>query len=110
MAGGALSQEVIGRLGLLSVGVYVLRWRGFTGHPWPAILAVSAFAAVCGRLYLARISYPAGEETLQVAVSLAYIFAFHWTLCEVYVRKGFFAAVALHLGLVVKFAVYAVML
>ena len=107
MAGSALSQEVVARFGLLSIGVYLLRWRSFKGHPWPAIAAVSVFSAFSAVIFLDRINFSARLELWQIGVLTLTIFAFQWILCEVYLRKGLLAALALHLGLSARLLIYS---
>jgi len=109
IVGNALSQEVVARFGLLSIGVYLLRWVGFQGRPWPAITVVSGFGVLCSFLFLERMDFAARIGPWPMAFSLLAIFISQWALSEVYVRKGFMAALALHIGLGVRVVIYALM-
>jgi hypothetical protein len=105
-AGNALSQEVVARFGLLSIGVYLLRWRGYQGHPAAAIAAVSLFAVVCSALFYARMGLSTLISPQQALAWLAMAFAAQWVIGETYVRKGLLAALCLHLGLAARAVVY----
>ncbi|HUT55200.1 MAG TPA: hypothetical protein VM658_17555 [bacterium] len=105
-AGNSLSQEVVARFGLLSIGVYLLRWRGHKGHPAAAIAVVSLFAAVCSLLFFQRLGLSGLIEPRRALASLALVFGVQWVLCEVYVRKGLAASLCLHLGLSARLVVY----
>jgi len=105
--GSALSQEVIARLGLLTIAVYFLHWFNFKGHPWPAILVVCLFTVMNVLILSHRFRLAGRIEPQLLHLSLAGSFLFQWLLCEVYIRKGFLAAAALHAGLKIKVLVYA---
>jgi hypothetical protein len=107
--GNALSQEVVARFGLLSIGVYLLRWRGYNGHPTAAIAVVSLFATVCSLLFLVRLNLSIPVSPARLMASLAAVFILQWVLAEVYIRKGLVPAMALHLGLGARLIVYALM-
>ncbi|MFO8058637.1 MAG: hypothetical protein R6V10_15230 [bacterium] len=110
IAGSALSQEVIARLGLFTIAVYFLRWFNFKGHPWPAILVVCLFTVMNFLILSYRFKLAGRIEPGLLHLSLASSFVFQWVMCEVYLRKGFLAAVALHAGLKIKLLLYAVLL
>ena len=110
MLGGAMTQEVIARFGLLTIGVYLFRRLGFMGHPWPAIGLVSLIG--CAGSYVFLLKFDLAQEffTSQIALGLATAFFLQWIFCEVYVRKGFLAALCIHFGLNIKLFVYALVL
>ena len=110
MLGSAITQEVIARFGLLTIGIYLFRRLGFRGHPWPAIALVSLFG--CAGTYIFLLKFDLAQEFLpsQIAVGLTMAFFLQWIFCEVYVRKGFLAASCIHFGLNIKLLVYALIL
>ena len=110
MAGSAISQEVIGRFGLLTVGVYLLRWRNFQGHPWPAMIVISLFSAASSFLFSSRFHLDHRMETYQLVVPLVSTFIMQWIFSEIYLRRGLLAAVGFHLGLAAKLVIYALVL
>ncbi len=106
-AGRALSQEVIVRFGLLTIGVYLWDRWGRKGRPWPAIAAISAFGAAGSYLMMSRLEMVSRLSPSQIMIMLVLSFLMQWILCEVYIRKGFLAAVCVHLGLAVKYVIIA---
>ncbi len=106
--GSAFSQEVIARLGILTIGVYFLHWYNFKGHPWPAILVVCLFTVMSLLIMNYRFRLAGRIEPGLLHLSMASTFIFQWVLCELYIRKGFMAALSLHAGLKIKLIVYAV--
>jgi hypothetical protein len=105
-AGSALEQEVMARFGLVTIGVYLLRWRGFRGHAWPAGLIVSVFMPLAEFLYISRLAFSAVFLGWQLAVYLGLSFVFQWVQAEVYLRKGLVAALAVHFGLGLRLVLY----
>ena len=108
MAGGAIAQEIIARMGLLTIGLYFMdRWK-FKGHPWPAIIVVSAFGA--SGTFFSMAGHNLAFQLLpnQIILCLLLAFAGQWVFCEIYIRKGFFPAVSVHFGMSVKYLVYSV--
>ena len=110
MLGGAITQEVIARFGLLTIGIYLFRRLGFKGHPWPAIALVSLFG--CAGTYIFLLKFNLAQEFVfsQIAIGLTMAFFLQWAFCEVYVRKGFLATSCIHFGLNIKLFLYALML
>ena len=108
MAGIALTQEVVGRFGLLTIGVYLLRRLDLSASNRPAILAVSAFAAFGAMLTASRLGLrpPAG----QLGLAVGFCFAVNWALGEVFLRRGLIAAICLHAGLNLKLLIYSFIL
>ncbi len=110
MLGGALSQEVIVRFGLLTIGIYFWdRWNRM-GHPWPVIAALSAFGATGSYLLISRLDMAARLSFSQIMIMLFFSFTMQWISCEVYVRKGLLASVCVHFGLSIKYLIFAVLL
>lgn len=108
MAGSSLAQEVVARLGLLTIGIYLLRWFSFKGHPWPAIAVVSIFASMSTFItYLDRLKLDERLLPWQLWFSLISIFFFQWIFSEVYVRRGFVAVLLLHFGLSIRVLIYS---
>ena len=110
MLGSAMTQEVIARFGLLTIGIYLFRRLGFRGHPWPAIALVSLFG--CAGTYMFLLKFDLSHKFLpsHIAVGLIMAFLLQWIYCEIYVRKGFLAALCIHFGLNMKLLVYALLL
>jgi hypothetical protein len=106
VVGGALGQEVIARFGLITIVVYLLRWRGSRGHPWPATVIVSAFMTTAEFLYLTWTDIGARLEPWQLGVYLGMQLAFQVFQSEVYLRGGLLAAIAVHLALGLRLVVY----
>lgn len=108
--GSSISQEVVARFGLLTICLYLLRWRRFKGHPWPAVAAVSAFALFSTIVFTTRLELVGRVDPWRFVLSLALTFLFQWLYGEIYVRRGFLAAVSFHFGLSVKLIIYALVL
>ena len=110
MLGGAITQEVISRFGLLTIGIYLLdRWN-FKGYPWPAIALVSLFG--CAGTYVSLLKFDLAQRLFpsEIVLALIIVFILQWVFSEAYVRKGFLAAVCIHFGLSVRLLVYALLL
>lgn len=105
--GSAFSQEVVGRLGLFTIGVYFVRWFGFKGHPWPAMVVVGLFSMLSALMFNHRFQIGVRIDPSILKLSLVGVFLFQWLMCEVYLRKGLLAALSLHLGLKIKLLVYS---
>ena len=108
MAGTALTQEVVGRFGLLTIGVYLLRRLDLSASNRPAILAVSAFAAFGVLLTAGRLGLR--PPAFQLVLAAGYHFAVNWVLGEVFLRRGLIAVVCLHAGLNLKLLIYSFIL
>lgn len=108
MAGGAIAQEVIARMGLLTIALYFMdRWK-FKGHPWPAIIFVSLFGAAGSFFSLAGHNLAGQLLPNQIILCLVLAFAGQWVFCEIFIRKGFIPAAGIHFGMSVKYLVYSV--
>ncbi len=105
--GGAISQEVIVRFGLLTIGVYLVDKWTRQGRPWPAIAVLSVFGAAGSYLLISRLDMVSGLSTSQITIMLLLSFLIQWILCEVYVRRGLLAALCVHLGLSIKYLVFS---
>lgn len=108
MAGESLTQEVIARFGLLTIGVYLLRRFEITDSNLPAIFAVSGFAAVGAAVSTGRLGLELSG--LQMALAVLLSFARNWILAEVFLRRGLIASVGLHAGLNLKLLLYSFIL
>jgi hypothetical protein len=107
MAGAAVVQEAIFRLGLMTIGLYFLhRWR-WRGYPWPVILPVAVFGAVGNYLLLVKFNLVQILPPAQVTVSVFLSLGFQWLYCHLYLKWGFAATVAFHLGMEGKLLIYA---
>lgn len=110
MLGSAITQEVLARLGLLTIGIYFLdRWK-FKGYPWPAVAAIAMFGTLGTYLFLTRFGIAQKVSIYHFLISLFLAFGLQWIFCAIYLRWGFVAAVCIHIGLNVKYLIYAVML
>jgi hypothetical protein len=110
MLGGAITQEVIARFGLLTIGIYLLGRWGFKGHPWPAIALISLFGSFGTVVFLLKFELAQKLTLSQLAPTLMMVFVLQWIFGELYVRKGFMAALCVHFGLSVKLVIYALLL
>ncbi len=110
VVGSSVTDEVVARFGLVTIMVYLLRWRGMKGHPWPASLAVSLFGALSSFLFLTRLNIDVDLTYLELAATMAFKVLVNYILCEVYLRKGLVASLCLHLGLQVRLVAYALLL
>jgi hypothetical protein len=107
VAGSAVGQEVVMRFGLVTICVYLLRWRGFKGHPWPATAAVSVFMSVGQLLMWRRFHFFEEFAAWQAgAYSVAFL-VFQALLAEVYLRRGLWFALVLNSGLGVRIIIYS---
>jgi hypothetical protein len=109
MAGAALVQETIFRLGLMTIGLYFLRRWGWCAYPWPVILPVAVFGAVGNYLVLVKFNLVPILPPAQVTVSMFLSLIFQWLYCHLYLKRGFTATVAFHVGMEGKLLVYALM-
>lgn len=110
MLGTAVTQEVLARFGLLTIGIYFWQHWGRRGHPHPIIALIAGFGALGTFLFLHRFGLATQLPPLQTGCALGLAFLLQWLLCELYLRYGFLATVCVHIGLNVRFLVYAVML
>lgn len=110
MWASSISQEVVARFGLLTIGIYLLSWLNRRGWQRAAVLAVSSFGTVSTYFYFDRLGLDQRISPELVAVSLVSVFVFQWVFCEVYLRKGLVAAACLHFGLVARLMVYSVLI
>jgi hypothetical protein len=104
--GQTLAPEVIARFGQITIGVYLLRWLRFSGHPWPAVLAVAILGAAGSWISQTRLHLDPGLNSFTLSC-LAFAFLSNLLFGEVYLRKGLLAALALRLGLELKYPLYA---
>ncbi len=109
MAGAALAQEVIFRLGLLTIGIYFLRRWGWAGYPWPAVAGVCMFAAAGNYLLLAKFQLIGEVGVWRAAATLAPSFALQCLFSAVYLRAGFLAAAGFHAGVQIRLLLYALL-
>jgi len=108
MAGSTLGQEVIARFGLMTIGVYLLDWVGFSGRPWPAIVVVSVFGALSSFIFLQRLGIINIMGPVFLATSVGFSFLFQALLSWVYIKKGLVASMCLHFGVLLRLLVYSV--
>ena len=109
MAGAAVTQETIFRLGLMTIGLYFLRRRRWTGYPWPVVAPVAVFGAAGNYLLLVKFNLVQFLPPAQTAAAVALSLLLQALYCHVYLRHGFLSAVAFHMGADVKLAIYALM-
>ena len=106
MLGSALTQEVLARLGLLTVGIYFLnRWK-FVGYPWLAIALIALLGMVGTYSFLLKFGLVPKFSTIDLTILLAQAFLLQWFFCAIYLRWGFLATVCIHFGLSVKLLIY----
>jgi len=109
MAGSVISQEVVARFGLLTVGIYLLDWLKLESRA-PAVFLVSIFGLASAFLFITRLEIIGKLTPWQAGLSLASVFAMQWIYCEVFLRRGLLAAGAFHAGLSAKLIIYAAVL
>lgn len=108
MLGESITQEIIMRLGLLTIALYFAdRWR-LKGHPWPAVVLISIFGASGSYFSLAKFNLADKIFMYQMVTTLILAFIIQCVFCEIYLRKGFLATVSFHFGMSVKFLLYAI--
>jgi hypothetical protein len=107
--GRALAPEVIARFGLVTIGVYLLRWLRFAGHPWPAPLAVACFGVLEAWVGLERLHQQPGLNLFTLSC-LGLAFVSNLVFGEVYLRRGLVPALVLRLGVELKYPLYALFL
>jgi len=107
--GRALAPEVIARFGLVTIGVYFWRWLRFSGHPWPAPLAVAGFGAFEAWVGLERLQQQPGLDLFTLSC-LGLAFASNLVFGEIYLRRGLIPLLALRLGIELKYPLYALFL
>lgn len=109
MAGAAITQETIFRMGLMSIGLYFLKRRRWTGYPWPVVAPVAAFGAAGNYLLLVKFNLVQFLPPTQTVFALALSLLLQALYCHVYLQHGFLSAAAFHMGADVKLAIYALM-
>ena len=107
--GRALAPEVIARFGLVTIGVYLCRWLRFSGHPWPAPLAVAGFAMLEAWVGLERLGLQPGLDPFTLSC-LGLAFVSNVIFGEIYLRRGLVPALVLRLGVELKYPLYALFL
>jgi len=104
--GQTFAPEVIARFGQITIGVYLLRWLRFSGHPWPAVLAVALLGMAGSWISQSRLHLDPGLNSFTLSC-LCFAFLSNLLFGEVYLRRGLLASLALRLGLELKYPLYA---
>jgi hypothetical protein len=107
MTGTSVAQETIFRMGLMTIGLYFLHRRRWRRYPWPVIVPVAAFGAVGNYLVLVKFNLVHLLPPGRMAVSGVLSLLLQWLYCHIYLRRGFAATAAFHMGADVKLLVYA---
>lgn len=110
MLGEALTQEVIARFGLFTIGLYFLDRWGRHGYPWPVMMLIGLLGAVGTFLFLRKFGLLVQIGMVQTGLAMVVAFAMQWLYCHVYLRFGLLASLSLNFGLSVKFLLYALIL
>lgn len=110
MLGEALTQEVIARFGLFTIGLYFLDRWGYHGYPWPVMALIGVLGAVGTFLFMRKFGLFAHIGPAQVLLAVGCVFIMQWLYCHVYLRFGLLAALSVNLGLSVKYLLYALLL
>ena len=106
--GRTLAPEVIARFGMTTIAVYLVRWLGGKGHPWPAVLAVALFGAVGSWIAQGRLGLQPGLNLFTLTgVGLA--FGSNLVFGEIYLRRGLWVVLAVRLGIELKYPIYVLL-
>lgn len=107
MIGTVISQEVILRTGLFSIGVYFFRRTGIEGNPWPVSLVISGFAVAASYTLLSKFQLAERLDLWKIVLGQSAVFIRQMLFCEIYFRKGLSASISFHVGMEIKLLVYA---
>ena len=106
MIGTGISQEVILRTGLFTIGVYFFRRTGIERNPWPVSVVISGFAAAASYMLLSKFQLSERLDFWKIVLAQSAVFIRQMLFCEIYLRKGLSASILFHVGMEVKLLVY----
>ncbi len=105
--GRAVSQEVIGRFGLVTIGVYLLGKLGVGDKNWTAAAAVALFAAFSSGLFFSRLGLIEIMGPGLGVLALASVFALQCLYGWLYLRFGLVPAICVHAGMGLRLVLYS---
>ena len=107
-AGNALNEEIVGRLGLLTIAVYFINLRNQDGRTDTAVLIISIILAFSSLLFLNRLELIGDLTPYQIIKILLVKFVINMVYGEVYIKKGLVPTLFLHLGVNSRIVLYSI--
>jgi hypothetical protein len=106
-AGSVLNEEIVGRLGFLTIAIYFFRWRNKDRGTDLPVFLISIILTIGSLMFLQRISLLEDLTLYEVLQILLAKFTLNMVYGEFYIRKGLVTTLFVHFGVNIRIVLYA---